>query len=63
MSNFLTWVGAILLIVAIYALIFLFVSGAYWVVAWSFDLPFEWKYSVGITVIWLLIVQLFRRNK
>ena len=40
--------------------VFLVVSGIYWVVAWAFDLTFSWKYSVGISVIWILLSQLFK---
>lgn len=44
-----------------FALVFLVTAGVYWLIAWSFDLAFSWKYSVGIAIIWMVLVQLFRR--
>ena len=46
-----------------FGMIFLSVSAVYALIAWAFDLMFSWKYAVGISVIWLLLVQLFRNAR
>ena len=45
------------------SIVFAVVSFVYWIVAWSFDLTFEWKYSVGVSIVWILLMKLFRGGK
>jgi len=37
-------------------------AGVYWLICWSFDLTFTWKYAFGVWVIWMLVVQVFGRK-
>ena len=56
------WLGVILVIIATFALGFLFFSGVYWLVAWAFDWTFSWKYSFGAWIVWTMLYQLFQRT-
>ena len=54
---------AIILVIVFVALAFLITTSVYWLVCWSFDLVFTWKYAVGVYVIWMLVVQIFGSKK
>ena len=46
-----------------FGMVFLGVSAVYAIIAWAFDIEFSWKYAVGVTVIWMLVVQLFQNAR
>ena len=45
-----------------WAIGFAIFAGLTWVVCWSFDLEFTWKYALGIWIIWIFVRGMFKTN-
>ena len=60
MNGFIVTLGVIGVLLFGWLLGFGIFSGVVWLVCWSFDLTFTWKYAFGAWLIWMLASGIFR---
>lgn len=52
-----------LIVLAVFALDFLGLSGIYWVVCWAFGLTFTWPIALAIWLVTLVLAGIFKGSR
>ena len=60
MDKFIIFIGVVAMVAIGWAIGFGIFAGFTWLVCWSFDLTFTWKYAFGAWLIWMLISGVFK---
>ena len=60
MERFFLWLAALFIMVAGFAVGFGIFAGLVWLICWSFDLEFSWRYAFGVWLVWMLVSNLFK---
>ncbi len=57
-----TFIIAVVFILSVLIIQFLLASFVVWIVCWSFDLTFTWKYALGAWVVFMLTKSIFTKT-